>query len=418
MKKISADWLHWPETEKLVSAFNAAAVPLRFVGGAVRDSLLNRKVTDVDAATPAPPQKVMSILGNAGIKSIPTGLSHGTITAVVNGRPYEITTLRRDIKNFGRHAEVLFTSNWEEDAARRDFTMNALYCDPDGTVYDYFGGMVDAAAGHVIFIGDPAKRIQEDALRILRFFRFHAHYGEGEPYTAGIEACTAEKHRINQLSGERVTQEMLKLLTAENAPQALEIMRQAGILYEILPGALDTQSLHAFTRVRLMADTETIDPLITLALLLRGQNQQYTPIAPLIARWRLSNKQSAQLQFLASSSIIPAETDEAEQKRLLRKLGHEDFASLVLVSWCERLSENPAQPQILSAAYRSMLGLSARWEIPVFPVSGDDLRAIGIPPGPAMGTLLAQMEKSWEENDYRPSREMLLNDLQMQTNLH
>jgi poly(A) polymerase len=406
------DWLHCPETAYLVEVFAAAGIPLRFVGGAVRDTLLKKPVMDVDAATPTPPQKVMSLLGNAGMKTIPTGLSHGTITAVINHRHYEITTLRRDIKNFGRHAEVLFTDNWEEDAARRDFTMNALYADPDGTVYDYFGGIEDALAGRVRFIGDAARRIQEDALRILRFFRFHALYGETDLDEAGLAACVQEKHRLSQLSGERISAEMIKLLAAENAPEVLNQMQQAGILTEVIPGVLDASSLLALRRVRLMADREAIDPLVPLALLLRGQNQQATPLKPLIMRWRLSNKQAALLEFLVTNENIPADVSDATQKRLLRKMGAEAFGALVLVSWCEMLTSQPSQAQILSAAYRVMLGLSARWTPPEFPVNGDDLRRLGMLSGPLMGQWLKKLERIWEEEGYKPTKEQLLAQVQ------
>lgn len=414
MKQATAtDWMHWPETAQLVAAFDSAGIALRFVGGAVRDTLLKRAVTDVDAATPAPPQKVMSLLAAAGIKTVPTGLSHGTITAVIGNRSFEVTTLRRDIKNFGRHAEVLFTDNWEEDAARRDFTMNALYADPDGTVHDYFGGVGDAQSGHVRFIGEAQKRIQEDGLRILRFFRFHAHYGEGEIDPAGLEACTAEKQRLQPLSGERITQEMLKILAAENAPDVLEQMQQAGILAEVIEGELNTQSLQSLRRVRLMADSDLIDPLVPLALLLRGGGNPQHILTQLISRWRLSNKHADRLKLFVQSEAIAADSSEAQQKAMLRRLGVEDFLVLVLLSWCEMLASQPTQTQVLSVAYRAMLGLPNRWQAPEFPVNGDDLRALGMLSGPLMGEWLKKLEQHWEADDYRPSKEQLLAQIQM-----
>lgn len=414
MKKLShsaSAWLHWPETEALITAFHQAGYPLRFVGGAVRDTLLNREVLDIDAATPAPPQKTMAIAEAAGMKAIPTGLSHGTITIVVNHRPFEVTTLRRDIKNYGRHAEVLFTNDWEEDAARRDFTMNALYADADGNVHDYFGGVEDAQTGRVIFIGDPTKRIQEDALRILRFFRFFAHYGEGNIDKAGLDACTAEAARIKQLSAERIGAEMFKLLSAERAADVIKIMQEAGILQHLISATVDVASLAAFRRVRLMAESETIDPMIPLALLLRSWPYPEAVLEEIVKRWRLSGKQAAQLKTLVETTAIQTEDNEATQKRILRKVGAEMFIAQVLLSWAERLSENPSQPQILSAAYRSMLGLPARWQAPVFPINGTDLRALGMLSGPKMGQILAELETKWEAENYRPTKEMLLESL-------
>jgi poly(A) polymerase len=408
--------LHEPETLRLIAAFQEAGYPLRFVGGVVRDALLGRPITDVDAATPAPPQKIMAILEQAGIKAIPTGISHGTITAVIQHKPFEITTLRRDVKPFGRHAEVLFTDNWQEDALRRDFTMNALYADAEGVIYDFTGGINDALAGRVVFIGEPQRRIEEDALRILRFFRFHAHYASEQCEAidaAALAACQTERHRLGQLSGERITAEMLKLLTAEHAPVVLLQMHHAMILAEIIVGELNTQSLKALSRVRLMADYESIDPFVLLALMLRhAENEENATgssiVTTLLPRWRLSSKQAAWLDFLITTPPILPQTLPSEQKKLLRHHGAEGFIALVLISWCEQLAQHPAQAQNLAANYREMLTLATAWHPPLFPLSGKDLQEIGIPTGAAMGQLLATLEQEWEASDYRLNREELL----------
>lgn len=432
LTQTAAAWLHWPETLALVEAFHTAGYPLRFVGGAVRDTLLGREVVDVDAATPAPPQKVMAIAEAAGMKAIPTGLSHGTVTVVVslftaqgaaqsgggsvsdggvsppNHKIFEITTLRRDIKNFGRHAEVLFTNSWEEDAARRDFTMNALYAEPDGTVHDYFGGVEDAQTGRVVFIGEACQRIQEDALRILRFFRFFASYGEGNADAVALAACAQESFRLNQLSAERIGAEMLKLLQADRAAETLRLMQDYGILEKLISATVEVSSVAALRRVRLMAEPEPMHPLVPLALLLRSWPYPEAVLEDVVKRWRLSGKQAVQLRHLTQEKRLEPETLEAEQKKILRKEGAELFAARVMIGWAERLAENPPQPQILSATYRAMMGLPARWEIPIFPLSGEDLRGIGMISGPQMGQALRQLESQWEAADYQLTPQKLL----------
>src|SRR5579872_7361897 len=209
---LSPPWLKWPETQALIKAFADAKAPIRFVGGCVRDALLGRAVQDVDVATPLRPEATMALLQKAGIKAIPTGIDHGTATAVIHGKHFEITTLRKDVSTDGRHATVAYTDDWKEDAARRDFTINALYLSPDGELFDYFNGARDAKEGHVRFIGNAGERIREDYLRILRFFRFYAWYGKTEPDKEALTACTEAANNIGTLSGERVQQEMLKLL--------------------------------------------------------------------------------------------------------------------------------------------------------------------------------------------------------------
>lgn len=407
--RIKADWLQWPQTRTLVQAFVQAGEELRFVGGAVRDALLDRPVTDVDAATPASPQRVMAVLEGAGIKAVPTGLSHGTITAVVEGMPFEITTLRRDIKTYGRHAEVLFTSDWQEDAARRDFTINALYCDPEGAVYDYFDGVADAHAGVVRFIGDAQKRIAEDGLRILRFFRFSAHYADGQIDTGGLDACRAQKAMLDGLSGERIGAEMKKLLLADQAAQTLRVMQQAGLLDSLLQGTLETDALAVYPTVNLMADA-LAEPMIALALLVRAQprEQSTQTTAWVQEHWKLSNKEAAFLSALVKGQSIGTELSERKQKKLIRTMGKMVYAALLMISWCERLSESPDQTQMLSANYRGMLSLIHRWQIPIFPLSGEALIERGMKPGPELGEWLQSLEAWWEAEDYQPDEAAIL----------
>jgi poly(A) polymerase len=243
-------WLNDAKTRTLLAAFGD--VPLRFVGGCVRDAVMGRNVGDIDCATPAKPEEVVALLEAADIKAVPTGLAHGTITAVIDSKPFEITTLRKDVACDGRHAEVEYTDDWQQDALRRDFTMNALYCDAHGEVFDYTDGVDAARAGRIQFIGDAEARIREDGLRILRFFRFFATHGLGAPDTTALKACAAHKAMLADLSGERIQQEMLKLCAAESPYAALEAMQQGDVLAALLPQAtLGHHSAHPHPLLRL-----------------------------------------------------------------------------------------------------------------------------------------------------------------------
>lgn len=408
-------WLSWPQTRTLMEVFAAAEKEIRFVGGAVRDLLAGVPVKDVDIATPASPQQVMGILEKAGIKAIPTGMSHGTVTAVVDGKSFEITTLRCDVKTFGRHAEVQFTHDWQEDAARRDFTLNALYCDAKGKIYDYHNGLEDLRARRVRFIGNAATRITEDALRILRFFRFTAAYAEGEIDSDGLAACHQHREMIAQLSGERIAQEMLTFLDAEAAPALLAMMEEQRITPLIFGFSIDTTAVEPWPRVRLMADVdEAKEPmaLILLAILCRAQENAMA--AHVCERWKLSNKQSDLLNFLDNAHQITSDMEEAEQKRLLRRVGEEKFRALALVSWVESLAIAPQKAQMLAAAYRPIVWLAGQWKIPVFPVKGEDLAALGLEAGPQMGAWLKQLEEWWEREGYAPTREEILKRFEAQ----
>ena len=255
-------WMTCKSTTAVLAALAAAGAPARFVGGCVRDSLLDRPVQDVDIATPTPPDEVIWLLTEASIKAVATGLAHGTVTAVIGRAHFEITTLRRDVETDGRRAKVAFTKDWAADAARRDFTINALYLDPDGAIYDPTGGLADLRAGRVRFVGDAAARIREDYLRILRFFRFHAHYGRGEVDRAGLEACRALAAGVASLSGERLQGELLRLLGAADPTPVLRLMAAEGILAHILPEAIRIERLAGLIEV-----DRAVDPLRRLAAL-------------------------------------------------------------------------------------------------------------------------------------------------------
>ena len=396
--KISPHWLSWPQTQALLNAFEQ--MPLRFVGGSVRDALLNREVQDVDAATPLLPEQVMELLGKSQIKVIPTGIDHGTVTAIISPHQFEITTLRRDVATDGRRAIVAYTQDWKEDAARRDFTMNALYCDRHGELYDYFGGTQDAQNGQVRFIGDATTRIAEDALRILRFFRFFAHYGQGEIDAQGLQACAASAAKVDNLSGERIEQEMMKLLVAKNAGDLIGLMQQQQILPHIISHPVNTQALSALPQV-LRSAGHAPDALLSLACLLRSNAGGAGPAIDAIdARWKLSKADYRKLQELCKPLIAGVTwADEKKIKKHLRALGKELFIQQILLLMAEG-SDTLGGLKAIEFA----LG----WTIPEFPVTGNDLLAMGFVPGRKLGAHLAMLENYWEEQGYGLDKEQLL----------
>lgn len=399
MQKIDPAWLRWPATQRLVAAF--AGHEIRFVGGAVRDAVLGRAVSDVDAATPMFPQDVIALLTGAGIKAIPTGIEHGTVTAVVESRPFEVTTLRRDVSTDGRHAEVAFTDDWREDASRRDFTMNALYCDAGGNITDFFGGVEDAKAGRVRFIGGPTQRIREDALRILRFFRFYAHYGQAPLDAAGLAACGENSALIDTLSGERIRQEMLKLLLSGRAAPVLEVMQQVGILQRVLGCHANVEALMLLP-VLLEQSHEPADAILALALLLRNADGDVAEHVECIhARWKFSNAQHKQLRLLANTRLQLMQHD-ALIKRQVRVLGRENFIQLMLLY----AAEGADHDAVLAA-----IAFARTWEVPVFPVTGDDLKALGFAQGRTIGEQLRTLENRWEKSGYTESKDTLLGTL-------
>ncbi|HEY1411746.1 MAG TPA: CCA tRNA nucleotidyltransferase [Rhodopila sp.] len=332
----------------------------RLVGGAVRDALTGRSVADFDLATPRAPDEVMTTLTRAGVKVVPTGLAHGTVTAVVEGRPFEITTLRRDVETDGRHAVVAFTADWRLDASRRDFTINAMSMARDGTVFDYFGGMADLDAGRVRFVGDPATRIAEDYLRVLRFFRFYARYGRVPPDPATLEALRAGVPGLARLSIERVWTELRRILAAADPDEAIGLMNQLGIWAAVLPEASAMPRLAPLPA----------DPVLRLAAMLTGDPMSVA------TRLKLSNEDRDRLARLLATPH-PKGTD-ADLRRLL---ADHLPADLVDRTWLDD-----------DAAVRQRLSGMAR---PVFPLEGRDVVAAGIPAGPRVGTLLRQVRRWW-----------------------
>jgi poly(A) polymerase len=344
----------------------------RVVGGAVRDALTGQPVADIDLATPLPPEAVTAALRAAGLRAEPTGLDHGTITAICDGRGFEVTTLRRDVATDGRHAIVAWTADWREDAARRDFTINAMSMTRDGAVFDYFGGIADLAAGRLRFVGDPATRIAEDYLRILRFFRFFARYGHGTPEPAALAAITAGLPGMSQLSVERVWSELKRVLAAPDPSEAAALMAGLGVLAAVLPEGAEPAGL-----ARLVSAGAPVDPMLRLAALLTGD------AAAVADRLRLS---AAERETLLALHAPPAPTPELDDDALRRLLAETCGKILIGRAWLAG-GDGPGW-----AGLRTRLAAMPR---PVFPLEGRDVLALGLKPGPRVGALLREVRGWW-----------------------
>jgi poly(A) polymerase len=386
----SQAWLNAPETRAVMDVLTRDGGAARFVGGCVRNALLGVAVEDIDIATPLVPDEVTRRLVAAGMQAVPTGIEHGTITAVTNKTPFEITTLRRDVSTDGRRATVAFSTDWAEDAQRRDFTMNALYADGAGQVVDLVGGIADLNARRVRFIGDPARRIAEDYLRILRLFRFHAWYGKGEIDADGVRACAAAKAEIKTLSGERIQKEMLKLLAADDPVPVMRAMAASGVLSVVLPGQ------HKFERFeRLCRDDADAffegDGLLRLGALLGGE-QQANEAAQW---WRLSNADRDRLEeMLAIPVKVVSYLSIPEVQRMLYRYGPRRFKDWARLKWAEDAKTSNVYQ------WRALLALADSWVRPVFPLKGPDVMAAGVPQGPLVGKVLAEVEDWWIDNGF------------------
>src|SRR6185312_16097515 len=380
-------WMTDKASRAVMSALKGDA---RFVGGCVRDTILKRPIGDIDIATPLFPEEIMRRLAAAKIKAVPTGIDHGTITAVTDERPYEITTLRRDVETFGRQARVAFSADWQEDSARRDFTMNALYLSGEGEVFDYHDGIKDLRAGKVRFVGDPAMRIREDVLRLLRFYRFHAWYGRGEADVAARAGCRASTPLLPTLSGERVQAELLKLMAAKDPLPSLAMMQEDGVLTRIVP---KTRGLEALARLIKLEPKP--DPLRRLAALVASDGDT------LARKLKFSNTDRERL--IALSETVPLTSDAVEQRRLLYRMGRDLYTDRVLLS--AAIADD-------TATVKKLLGAAAKWKPVAFPLRGADITAAGVPEGPAIGKLLAELEAWWEAGDFKATRKQCLAEMQ------
>lgn len=388
-------WLNEAALQRTLAVITAGGHGARVVGGAVRNALMGREVGDIDIATTATPEEVIALVSAAGLKAIPTGIAHGTITVVANGTPFEVTTLRHDVETDGRHAIVAFTDDWAADAARRDFTMNALYCDASGTVLDPLNGYPDLTARRVRFIGDARQRIQEDYLRILRFFRFIAEYG-GNVDETGLAAVTAERDGLRRLSGERVRIELLRLLGAPFVARSVDAMERTGILDIVLGGAADVSSFH-----RLVADEGEREaegpssPLLRLAALAGVVPEKVDAIRN---RLRLSNAEADELLRItrAAASAIAEIQDAARVRAFIYRHGNAAARHGIYLAVARDLL-HPGQD------WRQALELANHWSPPRLAVTGQDILALGIPAGARVGRILSELEDWWIGQDFRPT---------------
>ncbi|QWG12190.1 CCA tRNA nucleotidyltransferase [Bradyrhizobium sediminis] len=396
----NAPWLRSGPAARVLALLNGSGEEARVVGGAVRNALLKIPVADIDIATTALPTEVIRRAKAAGIKCVPTGIDHGTVTLVVDAHPFEITTLREDTETFGRKATVAFGRDWVRDAERRDFTINGLSVDAAGVVHDHVGGLSDIAAGRVRFIGDPAARIAEDYLRILRFFRIHAAYGSGEPDRAGYLACIGARAGLATLSAERVRMEMLKLMVAGGAAGAVEAMADGGLLQPIFGGVAYTGPFAAMIAVERLLGLAP-DPIRRLGALAVAVTEDAKRVA---LRMRLSNAETRALDSMGHRWWRLAGMDEATARRRLYRLGEERYRDRLMLAWAR------AGGRVDTAHWRELATLPKRWSAPKFPLKAADFIARGITEGPLLGQVLALAEDAWLAADF-PLDEAVVNGI-------
>jgi len=387
-------WMTAPATAAVMDALEAAGGPdcARFVGGCVRNTLIGRPVSDLDIATVLSTDAVTKALQAAGLKAVPTGVEHGTVTAVSASQPFEITTLRRDVSTDGRRAVVAFTTDWAEDAQRRDFTLNSLYARRDGSIYDPTGhGVADARAGRIVFVGDAGQRIAEDHLRILRFFRFLAWYGSGPPDAAALAACEAGRGQIAALSAERVSKELLKLLAADDPRASVALMARTGVLGEVLPAPIDLARFDGLVAIEADQLFET-DAVLRLAALLPDDQVGAVQFAE---RLRLSNAERDRIAAaLSPTPELKSWMSPKEVRRAVYRAGPAVFRDRAKLAWARATGTAPT-PQ-----WRGLIALAESWTPPAFPLTGADVLAAGVPKGPMVGKVLAEVEAWWIDHDF------------------
>ena len=385
-----APWIRSGPAARVLDVLNGNGEEARVVGGAVRNALLKIPIGDIDIATTALPNEVIRRAKAAGIKSVPTGIDHGTVTLVVEGKPFEVTTLREDTETFGRKAKVAFGRDWTVDAKRRDFTINGLSVDSAGIVHDHVGGLDDIAAKRVRFIGDPDQRIAEDYLRILRFFRIHAAFGAGEPDRPGYLACIRGRVGLAALSAERLRMEMLKLMVAEGAGVAVTAMADGGLLLQIFGGIAYPRAFAAMIAAERLLGFKP-DPIRRLGALAVAVTEDARRVA---MRLRLTNAETKALDSMGHRWWRLAGMDEATARRRLYRLGAERYRDRLMLAWARAGTENGAGP------WRELATLPERWSAAKFPLKAADFIARGIAEGPALGHVLTLAEDAWLAADF------------------
>lgn len=413
MTSVAAEtWFSAPALTRVFKLLNADGGEVRVVGGAVRNSLMGLPVADIDMATTLLPEDVIARAKVAGIKSVPTGIDHGTVTLVIDGVPFEVTTLRRDVETDGRRAAVAFGTDWTVDAERRDLTINALYADAAGTVIDLVGGLADIEKRNIRFIGNAAERVAEDYLRVLRFFRFFAHYGSGRPDADGLRACAQARSKLATLSAERVWSEMKKLLSAKDPGRALLWMRQAGVLTEILP---ESEKWGIDAIPALVTAERTFgwapDPLLRLAAIIPPDGERLEAMAK---RLRLSRAEAGHLAAWAGAPPLAATIADTAFDRMLYRHGPEglDVSLRLALASARQKSEHDAALMPETARLQRLLTRTGKWQRPAFPLSGADVLAAGVDAGPRVGEILAALENQWVEGNFNSDRATLIARLQ------
>lgn len=387
-------WMTAPATAAVFDALEAegGADCARFVGGCVRNALVGRPIDDLDIATTLTPDQVTKALKAAGLRAVPTGIDHGTITAVSDHTPHEITTLRRDVSTDGRRATVAFTDDWVEDALRRDFTLNALYARRDGSIFDPTGqGVADAKAGRIVFVGDAEQRLAEDHLRNLRYFRFYAQFGKGAPDPAAVAACAKLKDGVDKLAAERISKELLKLLAADDPRAAVSLMAETGVLDVVLKLPADLARFEALVEV----ETEQLfecDPVLRLAALL--PDDQVAAMA-LATRLRLSNPDRDRIvAALSPTPVLKSWMSPREIRREVYRTGKPVFRDRAKLAWA-------ASPRTATTMqWRGMIALAEGWTPPELPLSGAEIINAGVPKGPLVGEVMREVEAWWIDNDF------------------
>ncbi len=395
-------WMKLEGTKSVMKALNGKAREPQalFVGGCVRDTLLGiaDEDTDIDIATRLKPEQVIDQLNAAGIRSVPTGIEHGTVTGIAGGSTFEITTLRHDIETDGRHAVVGFTQDWHEDVMRRDFTMNTLLADMEGRIYDPLGrGLEDLEEGRVIFVGDPEQRIAEDFLRILRFFRFHAYYGKGEPDSGALQACKKFAPKIVTLSRERITQEFLKIINAEDPLPVLRQMDDNGVLSTILPTDYPQEVLRRLCKLQESFRLVSVASRLLVLIDLDTGN-----LPALESSISMSGALKKEIQLINQALLGLSSGSISSDKELIYR--YKKMLSVQAILLDHALNEG-------SGNLNSRIELVKSWRPPELPISGQDVLATGIPPGPAVGAILSRIEQWWVEHDFAPDRQSCLDQI-------
>ncbi|MFK3692182.1 CCA tRNA nucleotidyltransferase [Agrobacterium tumefaciens] len=401
------DWFEKPALKRIFALLNADGGEVRIVGGAVRNALMDLPVVDVDMATTLTPDVVVARAKAAGIKVVPTGIDHGTVTLVIDGEGYEVTTLRRDVETNGRHAQVAFGTDWQTDAERRDLTINALYADEGGEIIDLVNGLPDIETGTVRFIGDAAMRISEDYLRILRFFRFFAHYGSGRPDADGLRASARAKDKLGTLSAERVWSETKKLLAARDPSRALLWMRQSGVLTEILPETekWGIDAIHGLVAAE-QALGWKVDPMLRLAAIVPPDRER---LAALSARLRLSKAEASYLSNWASAPAADPDLKDTALDRLLYRQGVEGMKARLKLALAAARADISAGDTAMQkvARFSTLLARAEKFQKPAFPLSGADVMAAGVEAGPKVGNVLKSLEEKWIDVNFSLDRAAL-----------